>query len=75
VCLQGWTALTGAATGGHTDIVMALIEAGADKEATDNVRPSYLLIGLLLEHLHWHTVACTFLPLNHHAHALRMHTA
>ena len=34
----GFTALIGAAGGGHSDCVRLLLDAGADKNATDEVR-------------------------------------
>ena len=40
---DGWTALIQASVNGHTDCARLLIEAGADKEAKDNVRAGRVL--------------------------------
>ena len=47
---NGSTALITAAFGGHTDCVRLLAEAGADKEARDEVR--CIVISCLEGHLH-----------------------
>ena len=39
----GWTALIWAAANGHVDCVRLLIDAGADTDASDNVRRRSLL--------------------------------
>ena len=40
---DGWTPLCVAAGNGHTECVQALVEAGADKEKSDNV--SFVFVG------------------------------
>ena len=42
----GWTALLNAALHGHADCLKLLIDAGANKDAKDNVRDGHCFAGL-----------------------------